>query len=73
MDTIIEEVKAERVRQDAKWGGAEHDDKYTATDWGYFIWERTHYRAYCPEFRRNMLQIAALAIAAIEANDRSVV
>lgn len=69
---IFEEIEAERIRQDAKWGGPQHDDEHTnPKDWGWFIeqqlWEGTNN----PEkFRQQLVRVAALAVAAIEVEDR---
>lgn len=69
----VRRVLSERERQDAKWGGLAHDKEHSRSDWLYFI-ERGCARAFqhdCnPEedlYLVEMVQIAALAIAAIEA------
>jgi len=102
--TVLDEVAAERARQDEKWGGAGHDDGHHARDWLWFIVRhgckvfgldigvspssqgfgsavgrrhlRTALTAYCrttsPErFRKAMIRVAALAVAAVEWNDRT--
>jgi hypothetical protein len=33
---VLDDVIAERQRQDAKWGGASHDDEHSARDWSGF-------------------------------------
>lgn len=68
-DDVLNEVKVERVRQDLKWGGPTHDDTHGQTDWLDFIYVRTRDDTPAP-YRKRMLQIAALAVAAIEAEDR---
>jgi len=30
-------LEAERIKQDAQWGGAEHDDGHSAEDWAAYI------------------------------------
>lgn len=85
---IVGEITDERALQDAKWGGAAHDDKHTPYDWHRFIVEHASkaiavlpaadlrslppvaQRAYITEYRRHMIEVAALAVAAIESLDR---
>lgn len=73
---VLDEVAVERDRQDAKWGGSEHDDCHSTTDFVQFIvdyagWARqmasmgSHDKA-----RRRLIQVAALAVAAVESIDR---
>jgi hypothetical protein len=73
---VLNEVQAERYRQDDKWGGEEHDDKHSHGDFVEFIYTKlmrandailTTQR---PEQRRRMVQLAALAVANIERIDR---
>ena len=83
MQKIIEEIIDERNHQEKKWG-AIHDDKiHNSYSWNALI---SHYLAKAIEpfisidtenielkgkiFRYNMIKVAALAVAAIEANDR---
>ena len=74
---VIDEVIAERTRQDAKFGGPEVDDRRkTELDWvedieAYTAWAKQMCRMGSPEkHRRRMMQIAALAVAACESFDR---
>jgi hypothetical protein len=71
---ILDEIQAERDRQDAKWGGPEHDDRHSFGDWLHYL--RKHVNKAVGEdadvFKRQMIRAAALAIAAIEATDRYV-
>jgi hypothetical protein len=73
---VLEQVLRERNRQDAKWGGAANDDQWNALDWhemiaDYNAWAR---RMACmgsfDKARNRYVQIAALAVAAVEALDR---
>ena len=64
--TVIEEVVTERARQDAKWGGPAHDDQHTPAEFAGFIRDRL---GYSPT-RKDFVQIAALAVAAVESMDR---
>jgi hypothetical protein len=67
-DGIFEEIRQERERQDAKWGGPAHDDEHGPSAWKdilldqMFNTEATH--------RDRLIRIAAVAIAAIESDDR---
>lgn len=75
-ECLYADIRTERVRQDIKWGGAQHDDQWTAFDWhemiaDYNAWARR--MAAMGSFekaRRRYIQIAALAVAAVEALDR---
>lgn len=81
---VYREVDAERERQDAKWGGPTHDDEHDPEDWIAWIEQRcsrADEMVGCPEeewpergpeaeYRRNLVQVAAVAIAAIESMDR---
>jgi hypothetical protein len=77
--SIFEEVHNERVQQDAKHGGPEHDDLHTQEEWTMLVahhntgaWlksdadEASRQRLY----RQQMLRVAALAIASVESFDR---
>lgn len=70
-DTMAE-VVGERIRQDQKWGGPEHDDEHSEDDWHTFIGERLDNGVNPPlePYRHRMLEIAALAVAAVESFDR---
>ena len=75
MDSIYKEVATERQRQRRKWSDA-HDDRHTTGDfveyirnyagWAWQMWSMgSHAKA-----RRRLIQVAALAIAAVETMDR---
>ena len=75
---VLPAVVAERARQDGKWGGPQVDDaRKTQEDWcndieAYAVWARQMHRMGSPDkYRRRMLQIAALAVAACESFDRN--
>ena len=78
--TIFEQLVEERHSQDRQWGGPEHDDEHTRREWLGFIEEHaTRARKTIgrgqrvidvDEYRRRLVVIAALAVAAIEAHDR---
>lgn len=81
---ILTDIVDERKRQDEQWGGAEHDDGHSVSDWARFIEGqldkvRTDYLNATPEtalvrstiWRARMVKVAALAMATIEAVDRA--
>ena len=71
---IYKEVSAERLKQDQMWGGDEHDDTHNMRDWGMFIVHELGQIFFYPPtytiFRKQMVKVAALAIAAIEWTER---
>ncbi len=75
-EEVLKEVAKERSIQQSKWGNRQ-DDKNTILDWhetisDYNGWAR---RMGCmksnDKARRRYIQIAALAVAAVEAIDRN--
>lgn len=73
---IILEILAERERQDSKFGGPQHDDSHKKTDWLQFIREyvnkaENELSADSDCHRTRLIQVAALALAAIECIDRA--
>lgn len=76
MNGILSEVENERLRQDQKWGGSAHDDTNTPLDWyeilsDYNGWARRMATMQdINNARRRYVQIAAVAVAAVEALDR---
>lgn len=72
MSNVLEEIKAEREHQDEVWGGPEHDDKHDEERWYELINERFFdpRRTSQQQYRRHMIEIAALAVAAVESLDR---
>ena len=70
------DVVNERARQDAKWGGPEHDDKHPTYEFVQLIQDYSGWARVMAgmgsnnKARRRLVQVAALAIAAIEAIDR---
>lgn len=80
MSDVYQDIKYERTAQDAKWGGQAHDDEHSPEDWISFM-ETKLDQAYEligtgePDsdamYRRRMVQVAALAVAAIDAIDRA--
>jgi|GEM_PF-1931289 len=80
-DPHMREVALERYAQDEKHGGEENDDRNTFEDWFKFIDDKLEKAGDAivslngtdlPEYRRRMVQVAALAVAAVESLDRQV-
>lgn len=76
---VLAEVAEERDRQDAKWGGPTHDDAHNPADFCAFIREhearaeaalRGEPVRESDNYRRQMLRVAGLAVAALEQWDR---
>lgn len=76
-NTVISEVMAERARQDALWGKQDH----TPHQWLAILAEETGEVAKevadCrveafrhPDYRKELIHVAAVAVAAIESHDR---
>ena len=82
-NTVLAEIERERAAQDQQWGGTEHDDSHRPELWDGLIWKFLRRAAEAdrrgqwfgsPEWhaerRRRLVQVAALAVAAIESMDR---
>lgn len=73
-DTVFDEVRAERVRQDRQWGGAAHDDIHDRLEWCRYIDKQIlfaiRHDSDPVEFENRMIKAAALAVAAIESSRR---
>jgi len=67
----LNDIGIERAKQDIKWGGPEHDDQHGVLDWVALIAVQLE-KVMKPgaDFNQRMIKIAALAIAAMEANSR---
>jgi len=73
---IIGEIQEERKVQDAKWGGYSHDDDHDRDLWVKLL--RKHQtralkamnKGDLDEYRKHMVRVAALAVAALESHDR---
>ncbi len=72
VEHLFLEIVAERNRQDQQWGGPEHDDKHRPWDFFNYIRSRCQNFVADPveQHRKQLIQIAALAVAAIESIDR---
>lgn len=75
---VLTEVARERDIQDRQWGGTEHDDRNRPWDWLTYIAKHIGKAVVYPPdskqafivFRRELLKVASLATAAIQAIDR---
>lgn len=72
-DGLRAEIDAERLRQHSMWGNS-FDDHNTANDWATYIARYATDAAFgepgC-RWREQMVKVAALAVAAIEAFERN--
>lgn len=74
---IFSEVEAERQYQENKWGNA-FDDKNSPYNWSAYIGQYSTRnligdpaKVDPAKFRADMVKVAAIAVAAIEAHDRA--
>jgi len=73
---VLAEIAAERTRQQAQWGGGAHDDVLPIDEFAGLIrdyagWARVKFReGSTVEARQRLVQVAALAVAAVESLDR---
>ena len=72
--SIYDEIAAERKKQDEKWGGPNHDDTHDSYDWIAYVTKHMGKAVLWPFdqsiYRKQMVCVAALAVAAIESIDR---
>lgn len=74
--SIFEDVEMERERQDKLWGGPTNDDQHNRRDWLDFILHQVNQAETAAteddggRYRKQLMQIAALAVAGIESYDR---
>lgn len=69
--SVVDEVRRERQQQRTRWG-AQHDKNHSWWDWRGIMGERlsaVNPGAEPRRRRRALIELAALAIAAIEANE----
>lgn len=67
---VIDEVLAERARQDEKWGGPGHDDRHGPHDWAILIRDHARDAGTRNDPRQEYIAIAALGIAGVLSIDR---
>ena len=72
---VLAQIEAEFDRAAEKWGGPSSDDRRDRLTWLRLIDEHrlraTRYGANSDEYRHELVVIAALTVAAIEAHDRT--
>jgi hypothetical protein len=75
-ESLLEEVKAERDRQDGKWGGADFDAAHNTPDYWHNLiadyngWQRRMgLMGSRDKQRRRLIQLSAIALAAVEQID----
>jgi hypothetical protein len=70
MEQILDELKTEREKQKTMW---DHDDSHTEETWSVIIMHELAHACFSPDgsesFRKQMIKVAAVAVAAIEAYD----
>jgi hypothetical protein len=72
---VVTAVLAERVVQDQIWGGRIHDEDHTQEEWHDLLQERVTKVSKALTatgdnlYRRHLIELAALAIAALEVED----
>lgn len=72
-ESIYREIDQERAAQDRKYGGPAHDDKNDASQWADAIQDHAEQATNAADdhtYRRQMIRVAALAVAALESLDR---
>jgi hypothetical protein len=73
-DKVLADVAGERGYQQARWDQEVNDDNYSVADWGalidHYIDIAIHESLDGEDYRERFIQIAALAVAAVEALDR---
>lgn len=73
VEQVLQAVLEERRRQDTKWGGPLHDTQWEPLDWHEMIadyngWARRMWAMGSTEkAKKRFIQVAALAVAAIQA------
>lgn len=77
--SVLEKIYKERLRQDAKWGGPEHDDSHEIGMWLELIKERVDsiHQEYATSAQRPddvtklLIEVAAIAAAVVESIERT--
>ena len=75
--SVLSDISRERRRQDQKWGGPAHDDQFPPQFWTQLIqdyagWARVMAgMGSSDKYRNRLVQIAALAVAAVDVEDRT--
>jgi hypothetical protein len=80
LELVLREITEERGRQDIEFGGPNHDDIVTRSEWGAIILRHgglaMGHSAKADNddeiYRRQLIRVAAIAVAAIQSHDRKV-
>lgn len=74
---VIEQLVEERRVQDRQWGGSDHDDDHERSEWIEMVKDHLDRAKKAnkktgdiDEYRQQMLEVAALCVAAVESHDR---
>lgn len=74
---IFDQLTLEREAQDIEWGGPAHDDKHSVDDWGVILLRHLGLAMNKSTggppsivYRRQLIRVAAVCVAAIESYDR---
>ena len=78
MAQIFNEIEDERLHQDEKWGGPEHDDTHSPEEWWAILFDHCDRLVDSGgqaegDYRERLIKIAAIAVAAIQSWDRTTV
>lgn len=72
---IYDEIKQERAKQDKIWGGSANEDSHSEESWSAILTHELGQACFhdddSAKFRQQMVKVASVAVAAIEAMDRS--
>ena len=72
-DKYFKLVEEERLRQETRWGGDQHDDDLQSYQWQEILFRKVtdaNLSFYWPARRRELIQVMAVALAWIESIDR---
>ena len=71
--SVLNEVAVERAKQDAKWGIQNHSPQKWLVILGEEVGEscRGCFESDLAQYRRELIQVAAVAVAAVESLDRN--
>lgn len=71
---IYDDIRNERERQNREWGGPEHDDDHSISDFIAYITKHAGKAVdgTVSDQRRQMVRVAALAVAVVEKLNRQI-
>ena len=80
-DSVLQEVKGERVKQEEKWGEQNHNlvewcailgEEVGEVQKAALEWHFKHPNASLEEYRKELIQVAAVAVSMVESLDRNI-